>query len=159
MVWIVAMTKPNQEAIAAVNLTRQGFEPYYPRFKLTRSDKSSTILCLFPRYMFVKIDSAWRTILSTRGIATVLRADEAPEPINERVILDLKSREGSDGLVMLKPPPKFLKGAKVKSNAGPLGGHLMVYQGMTSNERCMVLAELLGREVSIQMDVKSLIAA
>lgn len=152
------MCRPQQEAIAAVNLSRQGYENYCPKFATKQVNKPTIIRPLFPRYIFILIDQFWSSILGTRGISRVLLGDNGPATLPETVITELKSRE-QHGLVTLMSPPKFRPGDPVKTDAGPLVGHALVYEGMSSHDRVRVLADLLGRKVIIELPEKSLIAA
>lgn len=158
MPWVVAMCRPNHEAIAAVNLSRQGYVNYCPRFATKQVNKPTIIRPLFPRYIFIFIDKFWSSILGTRGISRLLIADNGPATIPTQVIDELKSRE-VHGLVSLTTPPKFSPGDHVKTDSGPLVGHLLIYEGQSAHDRVRVLAELLGRKVIIELPEKSLIAA
>ena len=157
--WIVAMTKPNCEAIAGTNLQRQGFISYCPRSLFKRPNKPPIIRPLFARYMFIAITDGWYSIKSTYGISRVLMADNGPCEIDPSVIDSLKDREDRKGLVQLAPKPKFLHGTAVRTNTGPLAGHLMLYEGMTTHDRVRVLVELLGRKVTVELEEKLLVAA
>lgn len=167
MTWIVAMTKPNCEGIAAIHLERQAFEPYFPRFLQTHSPKDPAvklktpqIRALFPRYIFIRITDAWYSILGTRGISRVLMGDVGPQIVSEIEIARMKSNEGKDGLLRLPTQPKFDPGTPVKATEGPFVGLPLIYENMTANERCTVLlSNMLGRVVRTEMDEKSLIAA
>ena len=158
MVWIVALTRPNYEAIAEVNLGRQGFEHYCPKYQSKQPNKPSIVKVLFPRYIFIFIDQEWYSIKGTRGISKVLLGDNGPATLPEKIITDLKLRE-KNGLVQLSAPSKFQIGDRVKATEGPLIGHLLICDTMLPHERVRVLMELLGRKVTVELDEKSLIAA
>lgn len=160
MTWIVVVTKPNQEHVACLNLKRQGYLYYWPRFRAKRPNKPDSIRSLFPRYLFVNIDKTWYSILSTRGVSKVLILSEGgPAVLPEREIMKLKEREGKDGLISLAPPPpKFVIGDKCKVESGPLVGQILIYEGMSSKERCRVLATMLGGKIPVELDERTLIA-
>lgn len=153
------MTKPNFEATAAEHLRRQGYEHYYPRHLLRLPNKKPVIRPLFPRYIFILIEQAWYSISGTRGISTILMGDTAPETLPAIVIETLKRRESKDGLVTLPVPPKFTAGQAVKVKHGPLEGHLLVYEGMSTQDRVNVLFQAMGRACVVELPEKSLIAA
>lgn len=159
MVWIVAMTKPNQEAIAVENLQRQGYEPYCPRYQQKRPNKPALTRPLFPRYIFVNIENFWYSIKGTRGVSYVLAGEGGPQKVPDQLIDNLKSREDKLGLISLEPKARFNEGAKVRVGDGPLLGHQLIYEGMTAHERCTVLVALLGRAVRVELPEKTLIAA
>lgn len=151
------MTRPNHEAIASVNLSRQGYVNYCPRYAIKQA-KTNVIRPLFPRYIFIWIDQFWSSILGTRGMSRVLLGDNGPAALPDEIIKELRARE-YHGLVQLTQPPKFLPGDQVKQTEGPLVGHLMIYEGQSNNDRVKVLINLLGRACRIELDEKSLIAA
>lgn len=159
MPWAVAMTKPNQEAIAAINLQRQGFEYYYPRYLHKKPDSSKIVRPLFPRYMFVLIGQMWRSLSGTRGISYLLMGEGGPQLVQDKIIEAIKGREDTTGLFQFATPPKFTPGTKVKAEEGPFTGVPLIYEGMAAHERCLVLAEILGRQVKITIEEKLLVAA
>jgi transcriptional antiterminator RfaH len=152
------MTKPGHESIASVNLTRQGYTNYCPFYKKKQVGKPSVIRPLFARYIFIFVNQAWYSILGTRGMSRILMGDLGPQSIPTTIIDGLKQRE-VNGLVELISPPKFSKGDKVKADEGPLSGHLLIYDEMLPHDRVRVLMSLLGRQVPIELDEKSLSAA
>ena len=157
------MTKPNCENIAVANLVQQGFVCYAPRFKQTRPDKTIMIKPLFPRYIFTLIDRMWYCIRGTRGVSYLLMGDRGPCQVPTSIIDIIKSREDSEGFIMLEQKlagsPAFKKGDKVKVTEGPLLDKLLIYDGVTSNDRVRVLISMLGREVPAIIKEKSLVAA
>jgi transcriptional antiterminator RfaH len=73
--WYVAHTHVHAEAKAAINLARQGYSVFLPRYcKRRRHARRIEMIVsapLFPRYLFVLIDLAsqrWRAIESTFGV-------------------------------------------------------------------------------------------
>lgn len=157
--WTVAMTKANCEHIAAVNLERQDFTFYLPRFKHTAPNKKPVTKVLFPRYIFILVEDAWYPLLGTYGISKVLMAGAKPQSISTSIIEDLKAREANDGFITLQPKSRFTEGDQVKVADGPLSGYNMLYEGMNGTDRARVLIEILGRQVNLTVDEKSLVAA
>lgn len=158
MGWIVAVCRPNQEAIAEVNLTRQGYLHYCPKIQIKQPNKPTLIRPLFPRYIFIFIEQFWSSIMGTRGISRVLLGDNGPQSLPETIIKDLKRRE-LHGYVQLTAPPRFTPGEQVKTNEGPLVGIPLIYESMSGSDRVKVLAELLGRKVIVEVPEKNLVAA
>jgi|SRR5882672_9553956 len=160
MPWLVGVTKPNQEAVAAENLARQSYAHYYPRIAERKAAKQC-IKPLFPRYIFIDLKPAqdWYPIRNTRGMSYLLMREQGPQEIAGTEIQALFKRHDTKGLVCLPNPAKFQPGVPVKTEAGPLVGLSLIYEGMTAHERCRVLTELLGQKVRVELDEKSLVAA
>lgn len=159
MPWFCAMSKPGAEAIAATNLERQGYEYYYPRIKQQKPGGSIVIEPLFRRYLFIFTDGRWYSLRSTRGVSHILTGEGGPKVVDEAIVTGLKAREGKDGLISLAIPPKFVPGQKVKLEAGPLAGQFALFESMSAHERCKVLLQWLGGQVSCVVDSSLLAAA
>jgi transcriptional antiterminator RfaH len=157
--WIVALTKPNHEAIAAVNLQRQEFDYYYPRYLLKKPRFKPVIRPLFPRYIFIHIEQLWRSLSGTRGISYLMMGENGPRIVQDQIINDLKLREDSSGLYQLIPPPKFQRGDTVKCEEGPFAGRLLLYEGMLTHERVACLLAIMGRKTLVSVEESALIAA
>lgn len=159
MPWFVCMTKPNHEGIAATNLHRQGFCFYYPRYLHKKPGFDPRIKPLFPRYMFVKLQSVWHSLQGTRGISYLLMGENGPHLLPDTVIEGLQAREDKHGYYQLIPPPRFQRGAKVKAEAGPFMGLPLLYEGMSVHDRVKCLVELMGRSCVVEVPEKVLVAA
>jgi len=96
--WYVVHTHPHGEVKAAQHLNRQGFDVYLPRYlKRARHARRVRIApaALFPRYLFVAIDIStqrWRSILSTIGVANLVRNGDHPVAIQPGIIDGLQRR-------------------------------------------------------------------
>jgi transcriptional antiterminator RfaH len=159
MPWIVGVSKPNQEALAAENLARQGYDYYYPRIKQQKPGKKAIIEPLFKRYLFILINFQWYPLRNTKGMSSLLMGEGMPRVVSPQVILEIKHREGPDGLIMLEQPPKFTKGQRVKVEHGPFAGHFALYDGMSAHERCRVLLNMLGALAKVELEEALLAAA
>ena len=72
--WILVYTKVKQEQRAKRNLENQGFEIFLPMIAFAKQNqtKSITLKPMFPRYLFVHINTAldkWTRIESTIGVS------------------------------------------------------------------------------------------
>ena len=159
MPWIVGVSKPNQEAVAAENLARQGYDYYYPRIRQAKPGKKAVIEPLFKRYLFILINLQWYPLRNTKGMSSLLMGEGVPRVVSPQVILEIRRREGRDGLIQLQQPPKFTKGQRVKVEHGPFAGHLALYDGMGSHERCNVLLSMLGALTKVELEEGLLAAA
>ena len=158
--WAVIVAKPNSEQIALVNLRRQGYECYFPRFRERKPNKIVVIKPLFPRYLFAHIVDAWYSIKGTRGVSSILLADEGPAFVPQQVIENIRAREDPEGFILMGSEhreEKFKLGQQVKALEGPLAGLSLIYDGMSGQDRVKVLAELLGRKVSVTVKESGLV--
>lgn len=150
--WLVAHTKPQQERWAADNVHRQGFDYYLPMTLAKKNPrKPPSPVCLFPRYLFVRTNGAWRSLLSTFGVTGVIMTGERPSILPEEVVERLKARQGSDGLVYLPTTPaeRFKHGERLRINEGPMIGYRGIYEGMSTQKRCQILLDFLGRKTTV----------
>jgi transcriptional antiterminator RfaH len=163
--WYVVQSHPNAEHKAVLNLERQGFTTYLPRYlKRRRHARRVEVVPapLFPRYLFVGIDleiQRWRSIFSTLGVSRLVCNGEQPTPIAENVIGNLKSREDESGFVRLNKPILFRAGDKIRILEGAFADCLGLYEGLKDSERVAILLDLLGRKVRVTVDMEAVTAA
>jgi len=159
--WYLVYTKPRQEELAFVNLRRQGYDAYLPRCRHARRRQgktSSVIEPLFPRYLFICLDTQtdnWGPIRSTFGVTSMVRFGERPAPVPSTLIDFLKSREGLDGIHDWADS-QVHAGERVRLVNGPMEGYEGILLARTSRERVVVLLELLGKQVKIHIDLNHL---
>ena len=158
--WYVVHTHVNCEAKAAYHLDRQDFKTYLPRYLKRRRHARKVDLVeapLFPRYMFVAIDTAaqrWRSIKSTIGVANLICHGDAPVPVASSILDCLKQREGANGLIQLNQAAVFYPGDKIRVAGGVFSDALGLFEKMTDKERVAVLLDVLGRKVRVLMDLE-----
>jgi transcriptional antiterminator RfaH len=163
--WYVVQTQPNAETKAAMHLARQGFTAYLPRYRKRRrhARKVDTVAApLFPRYLFVAVDTAsqrWRSIQSTIGVSHIVGSNDEPTALADRVIEELRGREDETGFIQLLSRPRFNPGDAVRVLDGVFAACLGLYESMADAERVAVLLDLLGRKVRVVMDVDMVAAA
>lgn len=160
--WILLRSKSGQEKTAAEHVTQQGHEVYFPRYLRTRwltNDnrriRAAVPTALFPTYLFTKIDSHWRHLLSTVGVYEVLLRGDEPAPVRPEVIDLLRSRE-RDGFVELPPPPaKLRRNIAVQVTRGHLTGSIGLFLSPYSKHRVRVLLDLLGGKQTVLLPADS----
>jgi transcriptional antiterminator RfaH len=163
--WYVVETHPYAEAKAEAHLRRQGFQTYLPRYRKQRrhARRCEDILApLFPRYLFVAMDTArqrWRAVQSTLGVARLISFGSSPTPMRESVITEIRSREAEDGLIRFPPRPAFTYGDTVRVASGPLESYLGFFEGITDSERVAVLLDILGRKTRVILQLSSVATA
>lgn len=153
--WYVVHTQPHNERRAELNLQRQGFSTYLPRYLRSRrhARRTETVARpLFPRYLFVAIDVArdrWRAIQSTFGVCQLVLAGDEPVPVPEGVIEQIRSREGEDGFVTLGLAAGLRPGSQVQLVDSIFANYRGVIDRIADDRRIAVLLDLLGREVRV----------
>lgn len=163
--WYVVQTQPHAEGKAALNLARQGFQVYVPRYLRRRRHARRVDMVrspLFPGYLFVAVDIAtqrWRAIQSTIGVSRLVCIGERPAEVPQVVIDQLRGRENSDGLVQLDRRSLFAPGDNVRIRDGIFESCLGLFEGLTGGERVAVLLDLLGRKVRVFLEAGRVTAA
>ena len=161
--WFVAHTHPNQEVRAVLNLQRQGFEAYLPRYLKKRRHARKTEVVpapVFPRYVFVSMDLArqrWLAVRSTIGVQRLVGSADAPLPLPCGIVEGLRQRQDEQGYVQLALPG-FRPGDKVRVLGGAFEECLGLFEGVPDDHRSTILLDLMGRKVRVTLD-SGLIAA
>jgi len=162
--WYVVQTQPHAEGRANEHLRRQGFTTYMPRLLKQRSHARKTEMVsrpLFPRYMFVLIDSSnqgWHAIRSTFGVSSLVGGENGPVPVRDGIIEALRAREDEDGYFRAAAK-KFARGAAVKVVDGIFASAIGLFDSMGDKDRVSVLLDLLGRRVRVVLEADSIAAA
>jgi transcription antitermination factor NusG len=160
--WACAQTEPHREGAAAHFLGLAGYTAYCPRIRAVHirrgGRKIVTRAPLFPSYLFVAIVAGWWDARWCPGIVRLLAAGDAPMPVSNALISEIKSRE-RDGLVELPRRERFIAGEQVRVLTGPFSGCLGLYQGMRSRDRILVLLALLGGQARVELDQHNVEAA
>ena len=162
--WVVAISEPRYEERASENIRRLGFETYLPRLREFLKIQGRRVVSetlMFPRYLFVRIESSWRFLLNVIGIMNVIHSggSEVPARVDDETIDCLRKQEGADGVIELSANPEFRYGQHVRVNNGCFVGLVGLYQGASSLERERVLLSMLGRPTLVSVSVGSLVAA
>lgn len=154
--WAVAKAKPSLEKFAAEHVKRQGHEYYLPLMQETVVDKRGwktfQVRPLFPRYLFIRIVDRWRHLQGTRGLTGLILSGDAPARLDDNYILELKSRENAEGVVILpseEDARRFTQGQEVHVTSGLFAGEIGIFDGSSAHERERVLINILGRKVSV----------
>ena len=160
--WYAVHTRPHQETCAESNLRRQGFATYFSRYLRNRrhARKSEMVVRpLFPRYIFVNVDSAynrWRSIHSTFGVSDIVCAGSTPANVPAAVITDIRAREDDEGFVRLGLPAGLVPGSRVRALDGLFAEVHGVLERVTSERRVAILMTLLGREVRVSVPAENI---
>lgn len=152
--WYVVQAQPAREEVAIVNLSKQGFETYLPRYKkvIRHARKSITMhKPLFPRYLFIRMDietKPWRSINGTIGVVGLLCAGDKPASVADQVVDSIRNNEDVDGLIVMGGP-QYYSGEPLRIIGGPFIEQIGFYQETKDQDRVVLLLKLLGRNVKI----------
>jgi len=157
--WIVLRSHPQRENFAAECVSQQGYTVFLPRvleYSGRAAHRFALAKPLFPSYLFVGIESRWRPLLSTFGVAAVIMAGESPGIVPPAVIEQLGSRLDIDGLMRL---PKRQRADRVEIVRGPFARHTGLYLGMSARDRVRVLLSVMGGQTTTLIAAEDLALA
>ena len=155
--WYLVYTKPRAETLASTNLKRQGYHCYLPRFEASRKARGKLITQvepMFPRYLFISLDTKnddWSPIRSTLGVARMVAFGAMPTSVSDTLIQALMERENAMGL-LLPPRREFDEGERVRIFEGPFKDYEAIFLARNSNERVLVLLDILGKESRVAIN-------
>jgi transcriptional antiterminator RfaH len=161
MHWYLIHTKPRQELRALENLQRQGYECYLPLLPTEKIQQKLVAIVdepLFPRYLFIRLDSSqsgksWAPIRSTLGVSKLVTFGMEPAKVDHALIEFLRESEAK---ISEQPQRLFDVGDRVLVTDGPFAGIEAIYQMSNGEGRVMVLIELLSKPVKVVMAPQSL---
>lgn len=150
--WCVVQTKPREEAKAISHLENQEFRTFMPLLREHRGRETRTVP-MFPRYLFVEIDTEerkWLSINGTRGVQRVMALTiEMPSLLPVGFVEHLlETRSVADWFF---DALAFKKGDMVELTEGPFKGQQGVCQ-WTSEKRVSLLLNMLGRETLVSVE-------
>jgi transcriptional antiterminator RfaH len=156
--WYLIHTKPTREAVAEVNLLRQGYQVYYPRLLRPiriRGRWVDRVASLFPRYLFLGLAvgrQAMGPVRSTVGVANVVRFGNDYTVVPDEVVENLRRRaDPTTGLHRLHAHTVFEAGSNIRVIAGVFDGLEGVFHRESGDERVVLLLGLLGRDTLVQL--------
>lgn len=164
-VWCVAYTQPGKELLASQHLLAQGFSVYWPRYRKVRRHARRVeivLAALFPRYLFVAIDTEtqrWRSVNGTRGISCLLSADDKPLTVPGDVVERLRAQEDDGAITPLNSLSLLLPGTELRVIEGPFAGLDARFESMDGMQRVRLLLNFLGRGARICVPVHAVEAA
>ncbi len=155
--WYLIFCKPRQERRAQVNLDRQGYTTYLPRI-LNRRQRAGqwvqVIEPMFPRYLFIQLDDLaddWAPIRSTFGVTCMVRFGYQVPVVPATIVAGIEARETDEGY-HVAPELDFREGERVRVLRGPMAGLEGIFTARSSRERVLILLDMLGRSVGVQID-------
>ena len=152
--WYLLKTKPRQEKIALANLENQKYHVYCPRAVI----KSKNVI-LFPGYIFInlnEISDNWGSVRSTKGVANFVRFGLSYAKISNKIIDFIKNNECITA-ESIKNLDGFKRGDKVQITEGVFKNYTAILKSFKSDERLVLLMNLMGQQQIINVKRESLI--
>jgi transcriptional antiterminator RfaH len=158
--WYLIHTKIRQERVALDNLERQGFECFLPQIQVEKLRQSTLQVvqeALFPRYLFIRLDTSregqnWAPIRSTVGVSRLVTFGNVPAKIADGLVALIRTQT-QRGKVQLS---HFAPGELVVVTEGPFAGLEAIYQMKDGEGRVMVLLNILSKPVKMSIAPTSL---
>lgn len=152
--WFALRVRSNHERVAATHLRGRGIEEFSPTYRAEQqwSDRKKQVeRCLFPGYVFCRLNLADRMpALSVPGAVGLIGFGSGPCPIPTEEIAAIQQMIGSGLLVA--PWPFLRTGQRVLVERGPLEGVEGILQEIRKTYRLVVSVEMLQRSVSVELD-------
>ena len=152
--WYLIKTKPGQEKKAIINLENQNYHVYCPWAKI--NNKS---VVLFPGYLFIQLDENsqnWSPIRSTIGVSRFVRFGLNYAKISDNIIDFIKLNEQST-FKKVKNLHNFKSGDSVQINDGVFKNCIAIFESFKSDERVLLLLNIMGQQQTIIIEKKSLV--
>lgn len=147
--WMVVRVRPQLLLRALKNLRQQGCETYVPRALIPQKSGKRRIQPLFVGYVFVRHpDAQWHFLRGTFGVLDFFVQGDRPAFVPDPEIEKLRAREDERGLIKLQP--RFKPGEAVHVD----GMLEAIYEGMSSEDRAIVLMAMMGRWVRTEVSAK-----
>jgi transcription antitermination factor NusG len=155
--WAVVQTISGHEDMVAERIERIGYPTLAPRARF-RINGKMRLGAVFPGYLFAEVIDRWYDIRWCVGVLRIVMSGERPAHLPAVEVDKIKREMGHTGLIKLpKAPPSFDKdkpliGSEVKILTGSFRGLFAIYQGMSPRARELVLLDLLGRKVPVELN-------
>ena len=153
--WYLIKTKPRQEKKAKQNLENQGYVAFCPITKI-----NNKLVILFPSYLFVQLNEKTQNfspIYSTKGVSYFVKFGLNFAKVPTSVIEFIKTNQHITA-EKLKDLNKFKPGDKVQISDGAFKNWIAIFKCYNSDERVILLMNLLGREQSLNIKEESVTA-
>ena len=153
--WYLIKTKPRQEKRAQQNLENQGYVTFCPITKI-----NNKLVILFPSYLFIQLNEKTQNfspIHSTQGVSYFVKFGSNFAKVTTSVIEFIKTNQHITA-DKLKDLNKFKPGDKVQISDGVFKNYMAIFKCYKSDERVILLMNLLGNEQSLSFKKELVIA-
>jgi transcriptional antiterminator RfaH len=159
--WYLLTAKPGQDHRAQEQLENQGYTVYRPLARVprvVRGKRSNRIESLFPRYLFIHLDTEsdnWSPIRSTRGVSGFVRFGPWPSVVPDTLVEYLKANEQSfkERVIQIN---KLKPDMAVRVLGGAFQGCEGILQRVDGEQRALVLLHFLGRQRPVAIPARLL---
>ena len=153
--WYLIKTKPQQEAIATLNLANQGFKVFFPKAMIKNKTQA-----LFPGYLFIELDDKaqnWTPIRSTKGVANFVRFGLSFAVVPNQIIrlIKIQQQQTIEKLINIC---SHQKGDTIEIQSGAFKGQQAIFQNYSAQDRIVVLLKLIGQQQEISLKEKEVVA-
>ena len=154
--WYLVYTKPQKEALALQQLSKQGYTAYLPTISKEvrrRGRLQSVVEPLFPRYLFICLNTQvdnWGPIRSTVGVSHLVRFGLSPAKVPEKFVHFLQQQELA--AEQQCEVPRFVEGDKVTIAEGPFAGVEAVFSEARGDKRAIVLLKIANRFTHLSVE-------
>jgi len=155
--WYALYTKPHKEHHVSSFLESKGFEIYLPTIQVRKNGKRKTEP-FFSCYLFVRLDpaAALPSVRWTPGLRRIVSFGNQPAVVPDHAISLIGRRLAEMGELNYSGC-RFKSGDQVVIKDGPLKDFEATFdRALSSQDRAMVLVDLLGRWTRCEVDVNCL---
>lgn len=149
--------RPRQESRAEAHLENQGFRVFLPRLRSRFHGPAGSrvrVEPLFPRYLFMDLcefAQDWSTIRSTRGVVGLVRFGDRFPTVGADFIEVLRRRHDECGAIDMSRACELTENDPVEITDGALAGLRAIYKATSSEERVVVLLDMLNHSRRIEI--------
>jgi transcription antitermination factor NusG len=157
--WYAAYTCSRHEKRVAEQLEERGIEHFLPLYRSVRrwkDRKKELELVLFPGYVFVRLDLAYRVrVLQLPGVVRFVSFNGQPAPLPGDDIEGL--RNGLSHNLVAEHHPFLNVGRRVRVISGPLSGAQGILVRRRNDSRLVISIEAIMRSVAVEIDATDVI--
>jgi len=126
--------------------------------KLIKGAVSKLAEPLFPRYLFIRLDTgdsakSWSPIRSTRGVSKLVSFGNQPAKVSDELVDLIRARETSGEIAEKR---LFNLGESIRVVDGPFAGIEGILQSIDGTQRVMILIELMSKPVRMAISPNSI---
>jgi len=161
--WVAVSTHHFKETVAVANLERQGFVAYCPmiRKSIRHARRLREVLRpLFPGYVFIRLDlhrDQWRPVLSTVGVRHLIRFGDRLGVLPEAFVEGLLEREEGGVVPIPRYRESYRPGEKLRFRDGPFEGLIATVLNCETNDRLLVLIDMLRQSVRVRTPIEDVV--